>query len=155
MMHYKDYDIINCKYKAHDNEKKRTEIKLEQLNAVRKLYNSRDYDTIRGVYYDPDKQKQHETELARKRSEHLRKNLNNRKELFNPVNHVVYNQEKLQQKDLVESNRKLRYTLKPQLEEYYQMKSLQRDMMNEVAMRNKLDYKRFKYRTNEVMMLLI
>ena len=141
---YKDYDIINCKYKAYDKEKKITEIQIEQLNAAKKLYNSRDYDTIRGVYYDPDKQKQYETELERKSNEHLQKNLNTRKELFNPVNHVVYNKEKLQKKDLIEGNRKLRYTLKPQLEGYYQMKSFQHDMMSDVAMRNKLDYNRFK-----------
>ena len=141
-VNYKDYDIINCKYKAFDKEKTAIDNQIEQLTAAKKLFISRDYDTIRGIYYDPDKQLQYEKQLQEKK-ELLLKNFK-RAEPYNPVNNIIYDKEFLDNKDKIEEGKKLRYTIKPQLEDYYKMKTYHHDVMKDNAINNKLDYSRYK-----------
>jgi hypothetical protein len=141
-VNYKDYDIINCKYKAFDKEKTAIDNQIEQLTAAKKLFISRDYDTTRGIYYDPDKQLQYEKQLQDKK-ELLLKNFK-RAEPYNPVNNIIYDKEFLDNKDKIEEGKKLRYTIKPQLEDYYKMKTYHHDVMKDNAINNKLDYSRYK-----------
>lgn len=142
IMNYKDYDIISNKYKMFHNEKKGIDDEIEKLNAAKKLYKARDYDTIRGVYYDPEKQRQYEEQLKQK-NELLAKNAK-KDQMFNPVNNLIYNKEKLEQYDMKNKNQKMRYTLKPQLEEFYHIKDYQNDIRKENYISNRLSYNRYK-----------
>jgi hypothetical protein len=138
---YKDYDIISNRYKLFNDEKKATDLEFAKLNAAKKFYEQRDYDCLRGKYYDPEKQKKYEDELKEKNEK-----LKNAKRdcLFNPVNNEIYDKEKLDSYDRNHGNSKYRYQIKPQIENYYRTKEYNNDIKKENALKNRLSYDRYK-----------
>jgi hypothetical protein len=137
----KDYDIITNKYKIFNKEKKETDLEIEKYTAAKNFYKSRDYDLIKGRFYDPDKQKKYEQSLE----ENKQKILNTKRDtIFNPVSHEIYDKEKLREKELNNQNHKLRYTLRPEIEKYYNQKNYRKELKDESYLNNKLSYDRFK-----------
>ncbi len=138
---YKDYDIISNRYKLFNDEKKATDLEFAKLNAAKKFYEQRDYNCLKGKYYDPLKQKQYEDELKEK-NEKLR---NGKRDcLFNPVNNEIYDKEKLDNYDRNHGNSKYRYQIRPQIENYYRTKEYNDDIKKENALKTRLSYDRYK-----------
>ena len=137
----KDYDIITNNYKIFNKEKKETDLEIEKYTAAKNFYKSRDYDLIKNRYYDPDKQKRYEQSLE----DEKQKVLNSKRDtIFNPVSHEIYDKEKLSQNELKNINHKLRYTLRPEIEKYYNQKNYKKELKEENYLNNKLSYDRFK-----------
>ena len=137
---YKDYDIISNRYKLFNDEKKATDLEIAKLNAAKKFYEHRDYNCVKGKYYDPQKQKKYEEDLKEK-NEKLK---GKRNCLFNPVNGEVYDKEKLDLYDQSHENSKHRYQLRPQIEKYYQTKQYNSEVKQENSLKNRLSYDRYK-----------
>ena len=104
--------------------RKATDLEIAKLNAAKKFYEHRDYNCVKGKYYDPQKQKKYEEDLKEK-NEKLK---GKRNCLFNPVNGEVYDKEKLDLYDQSHENSKHRYQLRPQIEKYYHEKLISSDV---------------------------
>lgn len=139
---YKDYDIITNKYKEFDEEKKKTDIEFNKLNAAKNmLKKGRDYDIIRGVFCDPLKEKNFQQEINISK-EKLR--ARPKEGLFNPFNNEIYDEKKVKEIDLFAKTSKMRYTIRPKIEKYYRDVDLIKDVKYKKVLRNKLIYERFK-----------
>ena len=115
---YKDYDIISNKYKVFDKEKQEIDNEINRLIAAKKINSIKEPEEV-----NPFK----------------RKNIQI-KELYNPINFKIYNKEKLDEIDNLK-NRNLRYSIKPQIENYYHSK----DFINNSLPLPYPDYNKYKY----------
>ena len=88
----------------------------------------REYDIIKGVYYDPEKEKKYQENLSIE-NEKLRNG--KRDSLFNPFTNVVYDEENLKIKDMLNKNAKLRYSLRYKIEKHYHQKDLKKFAKND------------------------
>ena len=79
---YKDYDIISNKYNNFDKEKRDVDLKISIAEISNKFLNSREYDPIKGIYVDKDREQKYQEELRMKIDK-----LKNRKRntIFNPL----------------------------------------------------------------------
>ena len=139
---YKDYDIISNKYKVYDKEKRAVDEEIEKLNAAKKLYKARDYDTIRGFYYDPEKQRRYEEQIKEK-NEKIRKDAK-QNQMYDLINNEIYNKERLAQFDQRNKNLKMRYSLKPKIEEFYMQRNCENELRRDNLLSNRLSYNRYR-----------
>ena len=138
---YKDYDIITNNYKLFNDEKKNVDLEYEKLKAVEKFYKTRNYDCIKGKYYDPEKEKQYQEDLKIK-NEKLRNS--KREEMFNPVNNVIYDKERLNKFDKNNQTSLLKFIHRPKIENYYRTKEYESEKKKEDSLKTKLNYDRYK-----------
>ena len=138
---YKDYNIISNKYKNYDKEKKDIDTQLKIYESAKKFYNSRDYDAIKGVYVDDEKEKRFQEERKNKIEElkHLK-----RDSVFNPFNNQIFDQEKFDEENKKLANKIYRYSLRPEIENFQHQQDLRKDIAKNNSLRTKLIYQRFK-----------
>ena len=138
---YKDYNIISNKYKNYDKEKKDIDTQLKIYESAKKFYNSRDYDAIKGVYVDDEKEKRFQEERKNKIEElkHLK-----RDSVFNPFNNQIFDREKFDEENQKLANKIYRYSLRPEIENFQHQQDLRKDIAKNNSLRTKLIYQRFK-----------
>ena len=138
---YKDYNIISNKYKYYDKEKKDIDHELKIIEASKKYYKSRDYDAIRGVYVDDEKEKKFQEERKNKLEElkHIK-----RDSVFNPFSNQIFDKEKFDEENKKLSNKIYRYSLKPEIDNFHHQQDLRKDIYKNNSLRTKLIYQRFK-----------
>ena len=134
-----NFNIITNKYNFFDKEKKQVE-DMCALQTAKNFLTKREYDIIKGVYYDPEKEKKYQENLSIE-NEKLRNG--KRDSLFNPFTNVVYDEENLKIKDMLNKNAKLRYSLKYKIEKHYHQKDLKKFSKNNKKLDSKLFYDRF------------
>ena len=137
----KDYNILSNDYNENDKEKKKIDNEVHNLIASKKFFKRRKINPLTGIYYDEEQEKnfQEKKELI------LKKLLNKKEEgLYNPFNFKVYDEEKLKEKDLLNSNKISRYRIRQQIDKYYHLKKeiLEEKYLN--SLKNKLSYDRYK-----------
>ena len=138
---YKDYNIISNKYKNYDKEKKDIDTQLKIYESAKKFYESRDYDAIKCVYVNDEKEKRFQEERKNKIEElkHLK-----RDSVFNPFNNQIFDQEKYDEENKKLANKIYRYSLRPEIENFQHQQDLRKDIAKENSLRTKLIYQRFK-----------
>lgn len=138
----KDYNLITNDYLVNNKLKKQTEIEIEKLTAAKKLQQTRSaYDFIRGVFYDPEKQAQYEREQIELKN---KLSLMKSDAMYNPINHYVYNKEKVDIYDHAQDNLKKRYKIKPLIDDFYRQREIDGEYTKEKQIENKLNYDRYK-----------
>lgn len=141
IIQYKDYDILSNKYKHYNDEKFNIDKQLSLINSSKKFFKSRDYDAVKGQYFDKDKEIKYQEEMKIK-NDKLRNA--KRDSIFNPFNNEIYDKGKYEELNQRMKNKILRFYLKPKIENYYHLQELKKDEQKSHSMRTKLDYKRFK-----------
>ena len=141
IIQYKDYDILSNKYKNYNDEKVNLDKQLSLINSSKKFFNSRNYDAVKGQYFDIDKEIKYQEEMKIK-NDKLRNA--KRDSIFNPFNNEIYDKSKYEELNQRMKNKILRFYLKPKIENYYHLQELKKDEQKSHSMRTKLDYKRFK-----------
>ena len=138
---YKDYDIISNKYNNFDKEKRDVDKQLSIAEISNKFLNSRDYDLIKGIYVDREKEQKYQEELQMKKDK-----LKNRKRdsVFNPFNNEIYNKEKYDELNQRAKNRIYRYTIKQKMDNYYHQEELKKDIIKDNSLKTKVNYNKFK-----------
>ena len=138
----KDYNILTNEYLNNNEYIKKIDKELNILKAAKKYYQYRKINPITGKYYDEKK----EQEYLNKKELLMKKLLNKKKEmLFNPINFENSNEEQLKKDDLLNINRKARYKVRDQFDNYYRTKNnLINDEEEKKLLKRKLFYKRFK-----------
>ena len=120
--YYRDYNIINNKYKLFDTEKKRTDRQIQNLNALRKMQNMKTYDIIRGKY----KNQNLEQKLIEKEKIEKEKKMTGVRDknyiVRNPLNNIIYDEEEQKRLDKIEYDKKQRYLSKEYVNNYYHSK---------------------------------
>ena len=64
--------------------------------------------------------------------------------MFNPVNNVIYDKEKLNLYDKNNQTSLLKYIQRPKIENYYRTKEYENEKKKEESLKNKLNYDRYK-----------
>lgn len=115
----RDYNIVNNDYKIFNKEKKETEKEIQNLYAMKKMQNRKTYDILNCKYINPvlesEFMKNYENEQKLKLSKTKDKNFIIR----NPINHYVYDKEGQKKLDDIEREKKRRFILHDNVENYY------------------------------------
>ena len=137
----KDYNILSNEYYENNNEKKKIDDYIYKMNATKKFFKLRKLNPLTGIYYNEEleKNEQEKKELI------VKKLLNKKKEgLYNPFNFKIYDEEKLKQKDILTMNKKARYKIRGQIDDYYKLKNISNDHKYLNNLKNRLSYMRYK-----------
>jgi hypothetical protein len=62
VVNFKDYNIISNKYKFNHDEKLQADKEISQLNAANNYWKTRDYNHVKGAYYDSKKEEEYQKE---------------------------------------------------------------------------------------------
>ena len=142
---YRDYNIINNRYFAFNKEKMETEKEIEKLTAAKNFLEKQKYDIIRGKFYEKEKEEEFEKQLKIKQDNWLKiHNKNGNEILRNPINNIVYNEAEQKRIDEQENNRRQRYKLKDEIEDYYRNLDYNKEMNDLKSKDNKISYYKFK-----------
>lgn len=137
----KDYNILNNDYNENDKEKKKIDNEVHNLIASKKFFKRRKINPLTGIYYDEEQEKN----FQEKKELMIKKLLNKKEEgLYNPFNFKVYDEEKLKEKDLLNSNKISRYRIRQQIDKYYHLRKEALDEKYLNSLKNKLSYDRYK-----------
>jgi len=137
----KDYNILSNDYNENDKEKKKIDNEVHNLIASKKFFKRRKINPLTGIFYDEEQEKN----FQEKKELMLKKLLNKKEEgLYNPFNFKVYDEEKLKEKDLLNSNKISRYRIRQQIDKYYHLRKEALDEKYLNSLKNKLSYDRYK-----------
>ena len=136
----KDYNIITNEYLNNSEDKKKIDRELNFIKAAKKYYQFR--NPITGKYND----EREEQDYLNKKELLMKKLLSKKKEtLFNPITFEICNEEQLKNNDLLNINRRARFKVRDQFDNYYRIKNnLIDDEKNKKLLKQKLFYKRFR-----------
>ena len=148
MRYAKDYNIINNKYKIFDQEKKKTERQIQNLNALRKMQNMKTYDIIRGRYKNQNlEQKLLEKEKLEK--EKKSSGIHDKNYIIrNPLNNIIYDEEKQKLLDQIEFKKRQRYLNKGLVNDYYHSKH--NNLESQKLISHQHYFNPFEYRMNNI-----
>ena len=137
----KDFNILSNDYYENDIDKKKIDSEVKNLNAAKRFFRYRKLNPLTGIYYDEEQEKR-----FKEKKELMLKKILNKKEkgLYNPFNFKVYDEEKLKQKDLLNSNRRYRYKIREQMEQYYHLKNEIDEEKYLDKLKKLLSYNRYK-----------
>lgn len=146
----RDYNIISNRYLELHNEKIQVDREVERLDAAKKFWDKNDFNPVNGEYYDDQK----EDEFRNTRAEEaktwgaawvkkLPKTWQEEGALYNPINCVSQDDQRLQEKDQREKNKKKRYEQKYDLEMQIFDKSMKDQDTAERKVLNKVNYDSF------------
>lgn len=142
----RDFNIVNNNYHQFHNEKMETEKEIEKYSAAKKLLRNQSYNLIQERYFDDNKQGEYQFTQHRRNEEagKQRSSYSNNALLFNPVNHHVYDEDKLNEYDTRVNNRKKRFAVRESIEDYYKELNYFKDVKQEQDNNNRVSYFKFK-----------
>ena len=144
----RDYNIINNKYKIFDEEKKKTDRQIQNLNALRKMQNMKTYDIIRGRYKNQNLENKL---LEKEKLEKEKKSTGVRDKNYivrNPLNNMVYDEEEQKRIDDIEHKRRERYLSKEYVNDFYHSKH--NNIESQKLISHQHYFNPFEYRMNNI-----
>ena len=138
----KDFNIINNQYKFFDKEKQLTEKQIQNLTAMKKMQNMKTYDIIRGKFINDNVEKEWQEKMKKKNVEKSCDNSKNDKIrdknfiVRNPINHYIYDKTEQKRLDEIEYNKKRRYLVEDELNNYYHSMSNNNAVLKNVNCHN-------------------
>ena len=118
-MYKRDFDIINNEYKIFNKEKKETEKEIQNLYAMKKMQNRKTYDILNCKYINPDLENEFLKNYEKEKILKLSKTKDRNFIIRNPINNIVYDKEGQKKLDDIEREKKKRYILHNNIENYY------------------------------------
>ena len=115
----RDFNIINNEYKIFNREKKETEKEIQNLNAMKKMQNRKTYDILNCKYINPSLENEFVKNMEIKKNLLLSKTKDKNYIIRNPINNTVYDKEAQKRLDDIEREKKRRYILHENVENYY------------------------------------
>lgn len=146
----RDYDIISNKYKEYNEEKLEVDKKINKIQTAKLFYKKNDYNPVKGRFFDETKEAGYQLSRSERDKtwgqEHHRQKpacAKGQSDLYNLINMKVVNEQDLKLSDLKERNKKKRYELKVDIEDYYRNKNANEQIKKEKASENKCSYQRY------------
>lgn len=147
----RDYDIISTKYKQFHDEKTKVDNEIKKIQTAKLFYKKNDYNIIKGRFFDDSKEEEFQKKLEYEKSIHgkeYKKNLprcaKGQSELYNLINMQTVNKEELMQADEYEANKKKRFKLRYEMENYYRDQSINEKNKKDMSRGSKYSYMRYK-----------
>ena len=112
---YKDYDIINNKYKVLDEEKQKIDKEIEKLTASKQINNRKDFDFIKCRFYNDELNKIEDEKMYKKKGNLIPY----RGQKYNPINMKTYDTDNLNNDDKESLKLQNKFKLRKDLEIYY------------------------------------
>ena len=147
----RDYDIISTKYKEFNEEKTKIDKEINKIQTAKIFYKNNDYNTIKGTFFDEDKEKKFQIELEEKKKNwgkdyknKLPQCAKGQSDIYNLISLKTVDENELNKKLDLENKKKLRYTLRNKVEDFYHNKNLinQDKLKNNIE--NKFSYQRYE-----------
>ena len=151
----RDYNVITNRYLELNDEKVVVDKEIERLNAAKKYWKTHSYDPISIQYYDPDQEKKFQETKVEKEKTHgqdwvqkLPKSWKEEGGLYNPVNGVIEDEERLWERDLREKNKRKRYEIRYDMEKQARKHGLGENERQDKIALNKVNVQRFRDTTD-------
>lgn len=148
---YRDYNIISNKYKEYDEEKIKIDKEINKVQTAKMFYKKNIYNPIKGSFFDESKENDFQAKkLEREKTwgqENKKKMPNCAKgqsDLYNLISMQVVNDRDLKIADEKEHNKKKRYELRNNVENYYHDKNMKEMDKKESISETKSSYLRYK-----------
>ena len=147
-MNSRDYNIINNQY-VRDNElKSEVDKRVEELQAAKNFLDKQEYDIIKGRYNDQDKENEFQKKIQENEQNWYKNHKDHNNILINPINNHVYDQKKQDEIDLREYNKKKRFRLRENINDYYRNLGYSQELKEEQAKDNRVSYYNYKISDN-------
>lgn len=153
----RDYDIISARYKTFHDQKTKTDNDIQKLQTAEVFYKKNDYNIIKGVYYNEEKEKAFQKDREEKqktwgleRFKNMPQCSKGKSDIYNLINLNTIDPESMKNMIEEEKNKKKRYELKYQLENYYREQNLKAQDKKEKNKEGKASYQRIKEEDNRL-----
>ena len=140
----RDYDIISAKYKCYNDEKVNLDKELSKLQTAKIFYKNNDYNPVKGVYFNQEKEKEFQKNLEEKKKnwgkdklEKMPKCAKGRSDIYDLISLKIVNKKDFDKMVTDERNKKKRYEIRNEMEKYYHERTLQ-DQDKEIAKYQKI-----------------
>ena len=133
---YKDYDIINNKYKVLDEEKQKIDKEIEKLTASNQINNRKDFDFIKCRFYNDELNKIEDEKMYKKKGNLIPY----RGQKYNPINMKTYDTDNLNNDDKESLKLQNKFKLRKDLEIYY---NYQEEKNLEIQKNKHCDYRNY------------
>lgn len=147
----KDYDIISTRYKHYNDEKNKIDKEMNKINTARIFYKNNDYNPIKGVYYNDEKEeefqkKRYEAQLTwgQEQIKKLPKCAKGKSNVYNLITTDIVDPVEMNRLIKEEKDKKQRYEIRYKLEKYYRDRCLSKNSLDEVRNKNKVSFQRYK-----------
>ena len=115
----RDFNIINNNYHEFNTEKKNVEKEIECLQAAKNFLEKSQYDLIKGKYYDKTKEENYIKQIEEDKKNWEKNHSDHNHLVRNPINNQIYDKQKQNELDNIEKNKKRRFMLKDEIDNYY------------------------------------
>ena len=147
----RDYDIISTKYKEYDEEKTKIDKEINKIQTAKIFYKNNDYNPIKGRFFDEDKEKKFQNELEEKKKNwgkdyknKLPQCAKGQSDIYNLISLKTVDENELNKKLDLENKKKLRYTIRNKVEDFYHNKNLINQDKIKNNIENKFSYQRYE-----------
>ena len=140
----RDFNIINNNYHEFNTEKKNVEKEIECLQAAKNFLEKSQYDLIKGKYYDKTKEENYIKQIEEDKKNWEKNHSDHNHLVRNPINNQIYDKQKQNELDNIEKNKKRRFMLKDEIDNYYHSIDYSNEIRNENFKKNRISYNKFK-----------
>ena len=127
----RDYDIISSKYKCFNDEKVNLEKELNKLHTAKIFYKNNDYNPIKGVYFNKEKEEAYQKMAEEKKKnwgkekfENMPKCAKGRSDIYDLISVKVVDKKEFDKMITEEKNKKKRYEIRNDMDKYYHERCL-------------------------------
>ena len=106
MVPMRDFNIVSNRYVEHHDAKEEANLDIARAEAAKEFWRTRDYDPIRGQYFDEEKETKFVQEREEKSKVHgkdqvkkLPATVQNEGMMYNPINMHIEDESRLNDKD--------------------------------------------------------
>ena len=128
----RDYDIISAKYKCYNDEKVNLDKELSKLQTAKIFYKNNDYNPVKGVYFNHEKEEAFQKALEEKKKnwgkdklEKMPKCAKGRSDIYDLISLKIVDKKEFDKMVSDERNKKKRYEIRSEMEKYYHERTLQ------------------------------
>lgn len=127
----RDFDIITAKYKCYNDEKANIDKELSKLQTAKIFYKNNDYNPIKGVYFNQEKEEAYQKMNEEKKKnwgkekfEKMPKCAKGRSDIYDLISLKVVDKKEFNKMVTEERNKKKRYELRNEMDKYYHQRNL-------------------------------
>jgi hypothetical protein len=151
----RDYDIISTKYKKFNEEKEKVDKEITRIQTAKIFYKNNDYNPVKGIYFNEakeqayqDKMKKEQKNWGKEKIKNMPKCAKGSSDVYNLISLKVVDQKEFNRILKDEKDRKKRYEIRNELENYYREKNILQQDKEENKLNGKNSYFRYKEQDN-------
>ena len=147
----RDYDIISTKYKKYNEEKEKVDKEITKIQTAKIFYKNNDYNPVKGIYFNEakeqafqDKMKEEQKNWGKEKMQNMPKCARGSSDVYNLISLKVVDQKEFNRILKNEKDKKKRYEIRNDMENYYREKNINEQDKKEERINGKNSYTRYK-----------